>query len=105
MKILNYYQTVTMNKPDCYKCKYRRNIPGDRHSKCVHPKVSKGNELSALMNLLGGRQEKQELHVKGSPHGIRNGWFMHPFNFDPIWLEECEGFEGTDEDEEETINQ
>lgn len=89
-------------KPDCYNCKYRRNIPGDAHSRCIHPKASNGNEFIALMKLLKGRPEKQELNVKGNPHGIRNGWFMHPFNFDPTWLEECDGFDAINN--EETIN-
>lgn len=30
--------------------------------------------------------------VVGNPHGVRNGWFMHPMNFDPVWLESCSGF-------------
>ena len=33
------------------------------------------------------------LHVKGDLTGIKRGWFNHPWNFDPIWLEECNGFE------------
>lgn len=33
-----------------------------------------------------------EITVKGNPHGIKKGWFMHPLNFDPVWLEECNGF-------------
>ena len=32
------------------------------------------------------------LTIVGNPHGIRNGWFNWPFNFDPIWLEKCDGF-------------
>jgi len=38
-------------------------------------------------------QVESSIHVKGSEHGIRKGWFNHPFNFDPTWLEECDGFE------------
>lgn len=49
-------------KPDCYKCKYRGNLPGDAHSCCKHP------------------------------NGIKNGWFFWPLNFDPVWLENCDGF-------------
>jgi hypothetical protein len=62
-----------MVKPDCYKCKYRGTIPYDMHSRCNHP--------TGLIN------------VKGNPRGIKNGWFTFPFNFDPLWLEECDGFE------------
>ena len=63
----------TINKPDCYKCKYRDIIPGDCHSRCRHPKAG-------------------ECNIKGNEHGIKEGWFMWPFNFDPIWLENCDGF-------------
>lgn len=63
-------------KPDCYKCKYRGNIPGDAHKCCNHP----GEKASTL-------------NIKGNPHGIKNGWFNWPYNFDPVWLEECDGFE------------
>jgi hypothetical protein len=63
-----------MKTPDCYDCKHRRDVPGNAHSKCVHP-------------------EARSLNVEGSPHGIRNGWFCFPYNFDPVWLNECDGFE------------
>lgn len=57
-----------MNK--CYSCEYRRNLAGDCHSKCVNA----------------------EAKVTGNAHGIRSGWFFHPFNFDPVWLESCTGY-------------
>lgn len=55
----------------CYDCKYRRNLPGDTHSRCANPLA----------------------FVIGDEHGIKNGWFFHPLNFDPIWLRYCDGFE------------
>ena len=58
-----------MNK--CYGCKWKKSIPGNTHVSCT-------NE-NAL--------------VRGEEAGIRNGWFFHPFNFDPVWLVECDGFE------------
>jgi hypothetical protein len=59
-----------MPKPDCYDCEYRRDLAGDAHSCCLN--------LTA--------------HVLGSEHGTKNGWFYWPLNFDPIWLESCDGF-------------
>jgi hypothetical protein len=58
-------------KPDCYKCKHRRDLPGDCHSSCANTAAN----------------------VAGNAHGIRRGWFMHPWNFDPVWLVRCDGFE------------
>ena len=59
------------DKPDCYKCKYRREIPGDAHSKCMNKKAD----------------------VVGYFHGAKQGWFWWPYNFDPTWLVSCNGFE------------
>lgn len=56
---------------DCYKCKHRSEVPGSAHSSCKNLKAK----------------------VVGNSHGIKNGWFFWPFNFDPVWLEECDGFE------------
>lgn len=60
----------TMSKPDCYECKFRRNFPGDAHSSCANVHAT----------------------VAGDPHGIENGWFFWPFNFDPVWLISCDSF-------------
>ena len=91
-----------MDKPNCYECKYRTDIPGNAHSLCVHPKIEilTGNPLNVLLTLMaqaerGLPQEGafQILNIKGNKHGIKNGWFSWPFDFDPIWLERCDGFE------------
>jgi hypothetical protein len=55
----------------CYECKHRGTIAGNCHSKCNNP----------------------DAKVTGDPHGIRNGWFFFPINFDPVWLQSCTGFE------------
>ena len=60
-----------MNKPNCYKCKYREVISWSCHSECTNLKAN----------------------VKGHEHGKKNGWFFWPSNFDPVWLIECDGFE------------
>lgn len=63
-------------KPDCYKCVHCLPCPGDAHKRC----------------------NNTEAKVSGNPHGIRMGWFLWPFNFDPSWLEECDGFSDDPED-------
>ena len=88
-------------KPNCYECKHRRDLVGDAHSKCQHPAFEDGvtPALALLATLHASRrggpiaQTNGGIAVKGNPHGIKNGWFMHPLNFDPVWLEECNGFE------------
>lgn len=90
-----------MEKPNCYECAYRGEVPGSAHSSCRHPAYGEahGDSFRNLMAILGsvGRVppvmvEGKGITVKGSAHGIRNGWFQHPYNFDPVWLEECTGF-------------
>lgn len=63
-------------KPNCYECVHRLDVPGSGHSRC---------------NNFGAK-------VKGNPHGTRSGWFVWPLNFDPTWLEECDGFSDKPED-------
>lgn len=58
----------------CKGCAYREPIPGDAHSRCVYRWPS----VAAM--------------PPGSPHGIRNGWYAFPFNFDPVWgPDTCDG--------------
>jgi hypothetical protein len=56
---------------ECKKCKFKKSIPGDAHISC-------------------SRTRTQVYNV--NQHGVSNGWFMFPFNFDPIWAEGCDGF-------------
>jgi hypothetical protein len=90
-----------MEKPNCYECIYRRDLIGDAHSRCVHPDVKtivadKGS-LIEMLGLLGSVGRGPGLNLKmlgvtGHPHGVKQGWFNWPVNFDPVWLETCDGF-------------
>jgi hypothetical protein len=61
---------------NCYKCTFKRDVPGDCHISCSNP--DKG--------------------MKGNKHGIKNGWFFYPILFDPIWMEkECMNYKETNE--------
>ena len=73
----------------CYECTYRRELPFSCHSKCVHPLIKEKGPIKAS-DLLGIRAES---------HGIRNGWFRWPYDFDPIWLISCDGFKEKEEHE------
>lgn len=109
-----------MTKPDCYSCKHRRSLHGNTHSACAHPKtgVDLNDPILELFVLLGvktvptsvdmhednedGRHigwfgtspaAPAQIHVEGDNYGIAKGWFSWPFNFDPVWLIACDGFE------------
>lgn len=89
-------------KFDCFKCKWRGDVPGSAHISCKHPSLKRvtDNPLLGLMGVFAsvGRVKplmanSKELNIKGHPTGIRNGWFNFPFNFAPTWLLNCDGFE------------
>jgi hypothetical protein len=58
----------------CYECAHRRENTGTCHIACAKPDAA----------------------MTGSPHGIQNGWFMYPMNYDPVWATSpCANFEAT----------
>lgn len=83
-------------KPDCYKCVYRGVIPGDAHSCCNHPifdAVDGGKFMPMFFMMQGLRSPfEKRLNITYNQHGFNNGWFMWPINFDPVWLNTCDGF-------------
>lgn len=56
--------------PLCYDCVHRLDVPGSAHSRC----------------------NNFEAKVTASPRGVQGGWFRWPLNFDPVWLQSCDGF-------------
>ena len=89
-------------KFDCYTCRYRGSVPGSAHSCCNHPslKTLEDKPMLKLMATFASVRRvppiviaSKELNIKAEPHGIRMGWFNFPFNFDPVWLLNCDGYE------------
>ena len=79
-------------KPNCYKCKHRRDLSYSAHSECKHPALEgKGRVLAVAAIMTGGRFPP--FNLTGTPHGIRNAWFTWPIDYDPVWLESCDAFE------------
>jgi len=91
-----------MIEKNCYLCIHRRKIADNAHSRCAHPEVeAEGpNKMAELLSMLGGgrampmaSQAAQKLNIAAEAHGVRMGWFAWPYNFDPVWLRNCNGFE------------
>lgn len=59
---------------ECYKCKFRTDLPGSAHSQCQAGLLTLGTN---------------KVQVVANQHGINKGWFMWPFDYDPVWLERC----------------
>ena len=92
-------------KPNCFKCIHRGEVPGSAHSCCKHPSAggrdAGGNAFAMLASVgRGGPVVDLDgalaLNVAANPHGIQRGWFNWPYNFDPVWLTSCDGFEARD---------
>lgn len=98
-------------KPNCYQCIHRGEVPGSAHSSCQHPATNDtrrspfmqlagivgkrgGDQLMAMAQEFseGPQRAANALHIEANFHGVRNGWFVWPVNFDPVWLERCDGF-------------
>lgn len=88
---------------DCYKCKYRENLPGSAHSRCnvilesaraVNDEET-GRQLEFAISVgamtIGNEETGEEL-VKLDPHGVAKGWAAWPIDFDPTWVNECPFF-------------
>ena len=89
---------------NCYECKHRGRIPGDAHSCCKHPDLNgaTNDPFASMMAMFAGRTEQQvavmkatseKFQIKANITGIKRGWFNWPWNFDPVWLENCNAFE------------
>ncbi len=60
---------------NCYECEFKKSIPGDSHISCSKP----------------------DKDMQGDRHGVRNGWFLYPLNFDPIWMQiKCKNYKKMD---------
>ena len=89
-------------KFNCFACKYQGKVPGSAHIKCNHPSIKKAHD-DPFLNLMStfasvGRAptmnvSTKELNIQVDPYGIKKGWFNFPWNFDPAWLRNCDGFE------------
>ena len=84
-----------MDKPNCYECQHRRKLVGDAHSSCDHPANGGmgSDQFKNLANMfkLQGSSAKL-LGITAVQHGVDNGWFYWPANYDPTWLITCNGF-------------
>lgn len=86
---------------NCYNCVYRSRAGSNtRHSRCDHPVIDKlMSDPDALVLVMDGLVNKHKipsglwgLEVEVKSSAIANRWGLWPFNFDPIWVEECNGF-------------
>ena len=58
-------------KNECWSCKNKRPVPGNCHISCANP----------------------DLEMTGHEHGKKNGWFIYPSCYDPVWkTKDCSNF-------------
>ncbi len=86
---------------ECHKCKHRLPVPGSCHSSCSHPANDADDPMARLMAILSSvgmnatlvSATASKIKVELNAHGVAHGWCNFPFDFDPIWVDACEGFE------------
>lgn len=86
---------------NCWNCIHRREISGSAHISCRHPSIKL--EDSPLLEIFemwagvgrvkGDASLGSQLNLKLNPHGVKHGWANWPLNFDPIWINNCDGYE------------
>lgn len=92
-----------MSKPNCYYCHWKKDLNGSAHINCSHPLLpnesTDNNQFVVIMSALMSARHipfslsgNNPIGAVGDQHGIKNGWFNFPYNFDPIWLLECKGY-------------
>lgn len=90
----------------CFQCAHHRSVPGSTHSRCV----AAGNEREQALLAMTWFSDEVSLPtidiwgnevsvVGGNEHGIAEGWFLWPLNFDPVWLLWCLMYEEKHADE------
>lgn len=79
----------------CYDCIWRGEVPGSCHSSCEHPVTQAPAAIIKELFNSGGADSTmhRQLKIDYNPQGFEGGWFFWPFNFDPVWLRNCVGFE------------
>lgn len=64
-------------KKTCYQCTFKGEVPGSCHSRCE-------------FNWTQSTHEKP----KGHERGKQMGWYMWPYNYDPVWMiDQCKEFQ------------
>ncbi|HNR25981.1 MAG TPA: hypothetical protein PKI66_04630 [Methanobacteriaceae archaeon] len=85
----------------CLTCKHRGSVPNSRHSSCRHPRVDylmgDHESLHTLMyHMIISKRVPylfDDLRVDFEADAIEACWALWPFNFDPLWLVNCTGYE------------
>lgn len=78
---------------NCNNCKYKANIAGDSHISCKsHIFNDKNIEINLVLMALSDPEGfvifcEKNFGFSVNIHGLVNGWFMFPINFDPSWME------------------
>lgn len=82
-------KNIKVTRSQCLSCVHRGSVPGSAHVSCKHFEgLFKKHNIDPLTGMLA--VNKIDGMPKGDPHGISNGWYMFPYNYDPCWmLEDC----------------
>ncbi len=89
-----------MSNTDCYKCKFKSNIPGNCHISCTktNPQTSMLFTMLSFADIPAFQEALTKhygFHVDQQP--IQQGWFQFPLNYSSNWIQgNCLHFEKID---------
>jgi len=64
----------------CYGCVFRKELSWSAHSECVF-----------------NWDESNKKPPQHNEHGLKNGWYNFPYNYDPVWQEsKCEAIKNNE---------
>jgi len=97
LKVVSRKEAVNRKRVDCYRCKHSEEIPGSAHRKCMYALREMGiesNPFTKMVSIFGGvLKDVKGMEVVINEIGIKGGWVSFPFNFDPLWIVDCDRYE------------
>lgn len=90
-------------RPDCHQCEHGGTVSGSASLRCLHPVTGlhandRTDDYKAVLATAAQTgpvchlEAAAALGIKPNYIGVKRGWFNWPWDFDPVWLLECNGF-------------
>ena len=76
---------------NCNNCIFKQTQGHTHHLSCTV--LDTEPELKVQAFVAGQSSGQFGSYVQLHPHGVKNGWASWPYEFDPIWIEDCKFFE------------
>jgi hypothetical protein len=88
-KLFEHFENSSYYRSQCYSCQHKSNgFPGSALNSCsFYKEMFAQLKHGKLMSLSAQYSpELRKLMPQGEYHGIKNGWYNFPVNYDPVWM-------------------